>query len=354
MRILFCGDIMPGGVLPYQDEYISKPVLDLLNTADYRVGTLECAIGDNIPFDKKKMAMAQGKNIVYAREKDFERIKYLGMNVVTLANNHIFDLGAEGLFNTIKLLDKNGIKHCGAGRNLQEASEPCYIIHDGLRIAFIGCCFEGLPPYTIERATETSPGIYQSTEKAICDLIQGSKSKADVVIVLPHWGVEYSYIPPQKCIYLAKRMIDAGADAVVGSHTHIMNPRMTYKGKPVYFSLGNFLFPDFCLQVPRPIYYPSTREEAYSLPTVTNYPKNTGNPVRVVWKKSSRIGVVAVLDFMNEDVKHTCTFAFLDAENVLQLCSGIAGRKESFKMYYFGSGLGRFMNRVIQKIRVYL
>ena len=87
--ILFCGDIMPGGVLPYQANYISKEVQTYLNSFDLRIGTLEAALGTGLAYDEVKM---QGRaNIVYARNEDFFRVKEMGFNVVSLANNHIYD-----------------------------------------------------------------------------------------------------------------------------------------------------------------------------------------------------------------------------------------------------------------------
>lgn len=352
MDILFCGDIMPGGVLPYQDSFVSPQVMDLLQSVDFRVGTLECAIGDNLPFDKKKMSPNGRKNIVYAREKDFGRVKKLGINLVTLANNHIFDLGLEGLNNTIRLLDENCIYHCGAGINIKEASKPCSVIIAGKTYAFIGCCFKGLPPSSVEIATDNNPGVFQTDDTTICDLIKQTKKEADVVIILPHWGVEYSVVPPLQCEIIAKKMIDAGADAIIGSHTHIMNPRTKYKGKPIYYSLGNFLFPDFCLQVPRPIDYPETKEDVYSLPIVYNYPKTIEYPVRVVWKQSSRIGVVPVLDFSDKNVVfHTCSFVELDKDNILQLLVGWRRKKELAKMMFFGNQYGAKLKVLYKKIK---
>lgn len=350
MKLVFCGDIMPGGVLPYQDEYITPKLKNILSSTDYRVGTLECAIGDNLPYDETKMSLPHGKNIVYARECDFQKVLEININLVTLANNHIYDLGKEGLANTIRLLDENGIKHCGAGMNIEEASRPCIVNLDGKRFAFIGCCIEGLPPITIQRATEKTPGIYQTDEQGICDAITKTKKNADYVVVLPHWGVEYSYIPPQRCAELAKKMIIVGADAVIGSHTHIMNPKDSYKCKPIYYSLGNFLFPDFCLEVPRPITYPQTREEVYSLPIVKNYPKSIATPVRVVWGEASRRGVVALLSF-DKKIEFKTIFTYLREDNVLSCLTGVNDLKERLRMAWYGgcyrSNLMPFINRVL-------
>ncbi len=351
MKFIFCGDIMPGGVLPYQTDFISTEMRALLGSADFRVGTLECAIGDNIPFDKKKMNLEHGKNIVYAHEHDFKKVQELGFNLVSLANNHIFDLGSEGLFNTIKILNECGILYCGAGSNLSEAKKPCIVQLEGRAYAFIGCCFKSLPPWTVEAATENSSGVFQADENEIYEVIRLAKKKADYVIVLPHWGIEYSYVPSTKCRKLAKSMIDAGADAIVASHTHIMNPEMIYKGKPIYFSLGNFLFPDFCLQVPRPIMYPDTAEEVYNLPIVLNYPKSIDKPVRVVWKKSSRIGVVVTLNIGDQKrIKSMTNFCFLNSDNVLTLLTGFNHLREVFRMqwyrFMYGSKLYNFAKRM--------
>ncbi len=351
MKIIFCGDIMPGGVLPYQTDFISSNIKEILYNADFRVGTLECAIGDNIPFDEHKMQMEWGKNIVYARESDFSRIIELGLNLVSLANNHSFDLGVEGLKNTIRLLKENNILFCGAGLNLEEASRPCFVESRGSKYAFIGCCFKELPPYTVQAATREEPGIFQTNGEEISRMIEETKKTANYVIILPHWGVEYSYIPPTACRLLAKQMIDAGADAIIGSHTHIINPREEYKDKPIYYSLGNFLFPDFCLQVPRPISYPQTREDVYNLPVVYNYPKSIKKPVRVVWGRSSRIGILPVLNFINTGkILHKCFFTVLGSDNVIRLLDGNKKCKEKIKMSFYGTLFGETIFRLRRKV----
>ena len=102
VKILAVGDIMPGGVLPYQDKYITSDLLKYMKGFDFRIGTLEAAIGSNLSYDPVKMSGRQ--NIIYARDEDFFRVKEMGFDVVSLANNHVWDLGEEGLRNTIKIL----------------------------------------------------------------------------------------------------------------------------------------------------------------------------------------------------------------------------------------------------------
>ena len=141
MRILFCGDIMPGGVLPYQDKYIDESLRAYLKAFDLRVGTLECAIGTNIPPAPEKLKENGGNNnVCFARDEDFFRVKNFGFDIMSLGNNHSFDLGEEGLKNTISHLQKNGIAYFGAGKNLEEASAPAVIQKQGQTLCFIGCC----------------------------------------------------------------------------------------------------------------------------------------------------------------------------------------------------------------------
>ncbi|NMB50379.1 MAG: hypothetical protein GX997_08010 [Bacteroidales bacterium] len=99
IKIAFVGDIMPGGVLHgISSGYISNRLLTYLNNFDLRIGTLERAIGDNFDFDKRKMKGK--KSIIYSKNIDIEKLVLLNIDAVSLANNHVFDLGKDGLYNT--------------------------------------------------------------------------------------------------------------------------------------------------------------------------------------------------------------------------------------------------------------
>ena len=138
-RIACVGDIMPGGILHNKEsKFIDSDVSNYLLHADIRVGTLECAIGDEMAFDPEKMSRKQ--DIVYSPNADLKRLKEINIDVVSIANNHIYDLGYEGLKNTIKQLEYLNIKHCGAGANLEEASRPAVVNLYGKSLAFIGFC----------------------------------------------------------------------------------------------------------------------------------------------------------------------------------------------------------------------
>lgn len=315
MNILFLGDIMPGGVLPYQDKYIDDDLLLYMRSFDLRVGTLECGVGTDISFDKVKMARTMG--IVYVRNEDLFRLKEMGINVVTLANNHTFDLGLEGMENAQRQLDAMGIKYCGAGHNIEEAKKPAVVDFDGRTIAFIGCMIDVPSPVMFHKATNTDYGVYQLGIDRLEKHITEVKQQYDYVFVMPHWGEEHSYYPPAYCKECAKRMINAGADGIIGSHPHIVNPVSSYKGKPIYYSLGNFLFPDKCMKVPRPMYYPATREECKSLKRVWTYPYRIKENVIAVWHGQNRIGMMAELRLSRKKVLHRERLTYLTADNVL-------------------------------------
>ncbi|WP_157747962.1 CapA family protein [Fibrobacter succinogenes] len=284
-----------------------------MSTFDFRIGTLECAIGNHFAYDERKMAKT--KAIVYARDEDLAKLQEMNINLVTLANNHFSDLGLEGMVHTIELLSQKGILFCGAGKNFSEARKPAVIKKDGQVVAFIGCCFHGFAPMIFHPATDTEFGIYQTTIEEIQQNISELKKSYDKVVVLPHWAEEHVFIPPSYCYEYAKKMIDAGADAIIGSHPHVINPHTKYKGKDIFFSLGNFLFPDICMDVPRPMFYPASLN---GLEKIWAYPKKVENKSLVIWKSFNRIGMIAEIQ-IDHKIKSRYTFVSLSPNNILGL-----------------------------------
>ncbi|MBQ6087134.1 MAG: CapA family protein [Bacteroidales bacterium] len=318
MKLFFCGDIMPGGVLPYQDNYISSSLRDYIQSFDFRIGTLEAAIGTGLSFDPVKMSGRQ--NIIYARNEDFFRIKEMGFDVVSLANNHIWDLGEDGLKNTIRLLKENGIKYCGVGNNIDEASRPAIMEKDGLRVAVLAYCMYGNPWLGyVELAGKEKAGVNPLYIDKVVEDIHNAKEKYDKVIVLPHWGREYQYEPLPECVTLAKKMIDAGADAVLGSHTHQIQPLVEYKGKSICYSMGNFLFPDFYMYPPRPIWYPDSLKEVEGVKDVVGYPYPIEEPIRQVWNPISRYGCIVSLNVEKDGITVKRDYVHSSDDNVVSL-----------------------------------
>lgn len=316
IKLFFCGDIMPGGVLPYQIKYMSNNLLDYMNTFDIRIGTLEAAIGTNLPFDPIKMK--ERKNIIYAQDEDIYRIKEMKFDILSLANNHIFDLGEEGLKNTIRLLKKNNIKYCGAGLNIDEASKPIVVEFSSVKIAFFSYCeYKGGHWEKIPIATEYTSGVNPLViEKVLAD-IQQAKKQYDYVIVLPHWGQEYKSKPTLKNIYQSYLMIKYGADAILGSHSHQIQPLIHYKNKYICYSMGNFLFPDFYIQPPRPIFYPDKNADLSHIKDIYDYPLLIHKYVKRVWPEKSRFGYVLDFSIISKKIKIKKKLVKINKDNIL-------------------------------------
>lgn len=172
-------------------------------------------------------------------------LKDLGVDIVGLANNHSFDFGEVSFLDTLETLEKAQIPYVGAGRNLKQAEAPVYLETDGFKIAYVAASRAEYTIYTPE-ATDTEPGIlwcYDYTR--FLESIRTAAENADYVIALPHWGVEHSTVLEEEQIYGAHACIDAGADAVIGAHPHILQGIEYYEGKPILYSLGNFWFDDY-------------------------------------------------------------------------------------------------------------
>ena len=334
--ILFCGDIMPGGVLPYQERYMSKEVQDYLNSFDLRIGTLEAAIGTGLTYDEVKM---QGRaNIVYARNEDFFRVKEMGFNVVSLANNHVCDLGDAGLENTIRILKENGIQYCGAGMDIEEASKPAVVKYKGKTIAILAYCMYGSKYLGyVELAGENKGGVNPLDINKVVEDIKQMKHMYDYVIVMPHWGREYQYFPMPECKEMAFKKIDAGADMVVGSHAHNIQPVIRYRSKYICFGLGNFLFPDFFMYPPRPIWYPNEKEDLSSIERVKGYPYPVEKPIKTIWNGLSRIGMSVQLLIGNAgafDVKYK--LIYLSRDNVVYFIPQINTVLKKIRLWWMG------------------
>lgn len=316
IKIAFVGDFFPGGVLVYQDKICDEKVVDVLMSADLRVATLECALGpgetNGFSFDEEKMACPDWRNIIWAPDECINRLKELHIDVVTIANNHIFDLGEKGLKNTIRLLDENGIQHCGAGVTSDDAARPAVVHLCGKTIAFIGYM-----PFWWEAPhppTELKAGINMLYIDKVEEDIKECKKQYDYVFVLPHWGVEHTHWPTNREKKFAERMLKAGADGVIASHPHMVQPLVRSKDKPVCYSLGNFIFPDYYMAANRPVFYP-TEEGRGSIPAVFGYPKRPDRKLKSVWKPRNRVGAICMMT-LSERIASKLIFTRLSDNNV--------------------------------------
>ncbi|RSK26769.1 CapA family protein [Bacillus sp. HMF5848] len=168
-------------------------------------------------------------------------MKFAGVDIVTVANNHALDCGEVGLIETIKHLRKAGILYVGGGEDMVEAYSAREIDVRGQRVSIVG--FSRVLPDVSWYAGTRKPGLssgYQ--DKIVLEKIQEAAMGSDFTVVYMHWGIELADVPEDKDRQLAHQMIDAGADMIIGSHPHVLQGFEFYKGKLIAYSLGNFIF----------------------------------------------------------------------------------------------------------------
>jgi poly-gamma-glutamate capsule biosynthesis protein CapA/YwtB (metallophosphatase superfamily) len=168
-----------------------------------------------------------------------EGLANAGIDYVSVANNHIRDAGAAGLLQTIANLTRDGIASSGSGRNLAAARRPGVFTVDGTKVAILA--YDAIAAGY--HATATRIGSAPLVASYVREDVKAARAAgADVVVVFPHWGTEYRSKPSAAQQKLARTIIDAGADMVIGNHAHWAAAMEIYHGKPIWYALGNFVF----------------------------------------------------------------------------------------------------------------
>lgn len=239
VTLIFAGDIMladgPGKTIAQGGDPLA-PFSAMLNDADYRIGNLEVPIANGgQPHATKIVTFRAEPNTLSVLKGRFD--------AVSLANNHSGDYGHEAFGETMQHLANAGIAYFGGGRNLAEAHRPLWIEKNGLKIAVLG--YNEFKPRAFE-AGPTWPGVaWSEDDQVIADIRAAKAAGADLVIPFMHWGWEKETRPTERQKTLARKMIDEGAALVVGGHPHVTQGAEIYKGKPIIYSLGNFVFDGF-------------------------------------------------------------------------------------------------------------
>jgi hypothetical protein len=166
-------------------------------------------------------------------------VKYVGFDCCTLANNHTLDQGEQCLLDTVEAITQEGLDCVGAGANLEEAGHTLYKEINGQTLAIINCCEH---EFTI--ATDNAPGANPLKPIRQYYKIKEAREKADYVLVIVHGGHEHYQLPSVRMQDTYRFFVDAGADAVVNHHQHCYSGFEIYKGKPIFYGLGNLLFDD--------------------------------------------------------------------------------------------------------------
>jgi poly-gamma-glutamate capsule biosynthesis protein CapA/YwtB (metallophosphatase superfamily) len=247
-ELAFVGDIMLGRSLGEkiargEGETIFASVESTLQSADLAVGNLECAVGEGGERAKKYYTFL-------APPQSAPLLKKAGFGLLSLANNHSFDYGAGVFEQTVRLLDDNGIGHVGAGSDEVRAHAPAVFTVHGIRVAFLAYVevseeyIGGFDPKTWT-AGPSAPGVAWAEDEKIRRDLQSVDPDVDFTVVLFHFGDEGAGTPNPRQIQLSRMAVEYGADLVVGSHPHVLQPMEEYGGGLIFFSLGNFVFDRF-------------------------------------------------------------------------------------------------------------
>lgn len=232
------GDIMLGRsitqrMLASSNLYPFNGVADALKEFDVTVGNLECVVsrqGSPIP----------GKQYTFEADPiGFARLQAAGYDIVSVANNHSGDYGKTAFMDELGRLPQYGLTALGGGANLTAAHQPVIRTVRETTLGFLAYC--EIEPNGFA-ATATTPGHAWLDPALMTADIKATRPLVDFLIVFTHWGIEYQPQESYEQDAMARVAIDAGADFVVGAHPHVIQPSSSYRGKPIVYSIGNFVF----------------------------------------------------------------------------------------------------------------
>ena len=228
-------DSSPNGL----KDCISPEFLEIMNRADYT------CVNNEFTYSTRGSAL-DGKAWTFRAHPD--RVKYLkemGVDLALLANNHVYDYGKDAMLDTLDTLTNADIKYFGAGANLEEAMKPVYVELGGKKVAFVAASRAEKNKMT-PQATEEEPGILRCYDPTLfIEVIKEARANADFVVACVHWGTERSTVLEDAQLETARQYIDAGADMIIGSHSHCLQGMEYYNGKPIVYSLGNYWFDEY-------------------------------------------------------------------------------------------------------------
>lgn len=242
----FVGDISLADnwyIMPKYDErgkkvlgILSKDVVDEMNNSTLMVANSEFTVSD-------RGTPIKGKTFTFkAKPERLNIYNEMGIDLLTLANNHVYDFGNDAFLDMLNAFNEYKLPHIGAGKNIEEAKKPYYFIINGYKIAFVNATRAEKNIFT-PGATENSPGVfrcYDSTDME--NLIKEIRKQSDYIITIIHFGKEgYHDLEPEQ-VRSAKAYIDAGSDVVIGHHAHTLQGIEFYKNKPIIYNLGDFIF----------------------------------------------------------------------------------------------------------------
>lgn len=234
VSLSFVGDILldsKAGKALERGEDRFAPTASLL-AADFSIGNLECPVATNGAAVDKIYTFRASPGTLPLLRKHFD--------AVSVANNHSGDYGPDALQQTLMFLRAAQLPYFGGGHDLAEAHAPVLLKKRGLTIALLG--YDDFHPRSFEATPGRAGVAWAEDEQIVLDIKRARAAGADVVLPFLHWGWENEPAPCARQRELAHLLIDAGADAVIGAHPHVTQGMEEYRGKPIVYSLGNFMF----------------------------------------------------------------------------------------------------------------
>ncbi len=239
------GDVIPArNILPYIEEHGDGYIFEGARS-DLRDGDL-AFINLEAPLAESGAPMPGGIRF-RGRPQTVPELYRAGISIINLANNHIMDMGREGFLETLQHLRRYGFLPVGAGLDDTHAREPLIWEGAGNRVAFIGYThyhdvFWDWEDRETFAAGESLPGVAGLEPDRMMEDLAQARRRAPAVVVSCHWGTEYMDQPDAEYVALGQQLIDAGADAILGHHPHVLQPVEVRDGRPILYSLGNFIF----------------------------------------------------------------------------------------------------------------
>ena len=239
--IVFAGDVLIAEAMEqYYDRegvtrLVSEELLAEMQNADI------CMVNNEFQFSTQGTPM-EDKQFTFRTDPVYVQIlQDMGVDIVTLANNHSLDFGTEALKDTFKTLDDAGILYAGAGDSVERAEALQIIEVNGLKFGFLAAT--RVIPVSQWNVEFRRPGLFTTyDDTSLVECIEGAKEECDFLTVYVHWGVEREAYPENYQTTIAKNCFAAGADLVIGAHPHVLQGIEFMDGKPVFYSLGNYIF----------------------------------------------------------------------------------------------------------------
>lgn len=201
-------------------------------------------LNNEFPYSDRGEPLEDKQFTFRAKTSAVSYLNDLGVDIVSLANNHAYDYGENAFLDTMTTLEEAGIVYVGAGRNLNEARKPVYYIINNVKIAIVSATqIERLDNPDTKGATDSSPGVFRCWNgDNLLETVRDARDNSDFVIVYLHWGTENVDVIDWAQEKQAAEVAEAGADLIIGDHPHCLQQISVVKGVPVIYSLGNFWF----------------------------------------------------------------------------------------------------------------